>query len=93
MKMRKIAATLVMFAGMAGSSLAFDARPGEMTSDLVKQASCDVAQLYTDKQAACAAACDDQYIRDNQALDLDLTKAKANKKACDAKCGCEQNTK
>jgi|GEM_PF-1596917 hypothetical protein len=92
MKMRKIVTTLIMFAGMSGSSLAFDARLGQKTPALAIPVSCDVAKLYTDKQAACAAACEDQYIRDKQKLELDATKAVADKKACDAKCGCEQNS-
>jgi hypothetical protein len=93
MKMRKIVATLVMFAGMTGNSLAFDARLGEKTPALTTPVSCDVAKLYTDKQAACAAACEDQYIRDKQKLELDAARAVSDKKACDAKCGCEQNSK
>jgi hypothetical protein len=93
MKMRKIVTTLLLFMGMTASSLAFDARLGEKIPALATPASCDVTKLYTDKQAACAAACDDQYIRDKQKLDFDVTKAVADKKACDAKCGCEQNSK
>lgn len=59
----------------------------------VSFASCNLRDMYSDKQAACASACEDQYIRDKQKAELeDAGKAVANKKACDAKCGCEANS-
>lgn len=64
---------------------------GGMTS--VAFASCNVRDMYTDKQAACAAACEDQFIRDKQKAELDqAAKANGDKKACDAKCGCPENS-
>jgi hypothetical protein len=56
-------------------------------------ASCNVRDMYTDEQAACASACEDQFVRDKQKSELDqVAKAVGSKKACDAKCGCEQNS-
>jgi len=55
----------------------------------VSFASCNVADMYTDKQAACAAACEDQYIRDRQHSEKPIVaKADENRKACATKCGC-----
>ena len=77
MTLRLILTTAVAFAAMTGASLA----------------SCNVRDMYTDKQAACASACEDQFVRDKQKSELDqVAKAVGSKKACDAKCGCEQNS-
>jgi len=79
MKMRMTICALVLAASAALSGVA--------------QASCDVRQMYTDKQAKCAADCDDQYIRDKQHSEAAIiARAQENKKACDAACGCAQNS-
>jgi hypothetical protein len=54
-------------------------------------ASCDTHA--EDEQAVCASKCEDQYLKDQQGWTADMTQVKANKKACDEKCGCPQNSK
>jgi hypothetical protein len=56
-------------------------------------ADCDVRKADEDKQAKCAQKCDDDFIARKMDYDADLAKVAANKKACDEKCGCPQNTK
>ena len=60
------------------------------TQKLVTPVSCDIRA--EDEQALCAANCDDVYIRGKQHNMTDQAKNEAQKKACDAKCGCPQNT-
>lgn len=92
MKMRIIAAALIVLAGAGGTSFAFEKNLGLLAPSLVTPITCDVRQIYKDDQATCAAHCEDQYIRDKQNLELDLGKAVTDKKACDAKCACPQNS-
>ncbi|MCC3245782.1 hypothetical protein LG047_10650 [Methylocystis sp. WRRC1] len=54
-------------------------------------ASCDTHA--EDEQAVCASKCEDAYLKDQQGWTADMDKVKANKKACDEKCGCPQNSK
>jgi hypothetical protein len=54
-------------------------------------ASCDTRK--EDEQAVCASKCEDAYLKDQMGFTADMTKVKAEKKACDEKCGCPQNTK
>lgn len=54
-------------------------------------ASCDTHA--EDDQAVCASKCEDQFLKDQQGWTADMSKIKANKKACDEKCGCPQNSK
>lgn len=54
-------------------------------------ASCDTRN--EDEQAVCASKCEDAYLKDQQSITADMTKVKGDKKACDAKCGCPQNTR
>ena len=54
-------------------------------------ASCDTRN--EDEQAVCASKCEDAYLNDQQSITADMTKVKGDKKACDAKCGCPQNTR
>jgi len=69
----RIIATVVAFGAMTGVSFA----------------SCNVNDAYTDKQAGCASACEDQYIRDRQHAEPSVNaKAAETQKACKAKCGC-----
>ena len=93
MKMRIILLATIALAGMTGASFAVEGNLARRLQDVATPISCDVRAMHTDKQAACAAACDDQFIRDKQKLSLDLTKANSDKTACDAKCGCEQNSR
>lgn len=55
-------------------------------------ASCDVRKADEDKQAKCAEKCDDAFISGKMHYNADLAKVAADKKACDAACGCPQNT-
>ncbi len=54
-------------------------------------ATCDTRN--EDEQAVCASKCEDAYLKDQQGWTADMTKIKADKKSCDEKCGCPQNTK
>jgi hypothetical protein len=54
-------------------------------------ASCDTRK--EDEQAVCASKCEDAYLKDTMSFSADLDKIKSTKKACDAACGCPQNTK
>ena len=54
-------------------------------------ASCDTRK--EDDQAVCAAACEDSYVRHKQDMMADHAKLKADRKACDQKCGCPENSK
>jgi hypothetical protein len=54
-------------------------------------ASCDTRN--EDEQAVCASKCEDAYLKDQQSITADMTKVKGDKKACDVKCGCPQNTR
>ena len=54
-------------------------------------ASCDTRN--EDEQAVCASKCEDAYLKDQQSITADMTKVKGDKKACDAQCGCPQNTR
>ena len=54
-------------------------------------ADCDTRK--EDEQAVCAGKCEDDYVRHKQDMMADNAKLKADRKACDAKCGCPQNSK
>jgi hypothetical protein len=54
-------------------------------------ASCDVRG--EDKQALCAQKCDDAFISGKMHYGADIEKVTAEKKACDEKCGCAENSK
>ncbi len=54
-------------------------------------ATCDVHN--EDKQALCAQKCDDNFISGKMHYNADITKVTAEKKACDEKCGCPENSK
>lgn len=56
-------------------------------------ASCDTHG--DDDQAVCASRCEEAYLKDqkDQKSSMgDMSKVKENKKACDEKCGCPQNS-
>jgi len=77
-KMKKfaIASAALFFAAMATSAFA----------------SCDTRKSDEDEQAMCASKCEDAYLKDQQGWTADMSKVKANKVACDAKCNCPQNS-
>lgn len=77
-KMKKfaIASAALFFAAMATSAFA----------------SCDTRKSDEDEQAMCASKCEDAYLKDQQGWTADMSKIKANKVACDAKCNCPQNS-
>lgn len=55
-------------------------------------ADCDVKKADEDKQAKCAEKCDDDFISRKMNYGANQAEVYANKKACDAACGCPQNT-
>jgi hypothetical protein len=56
-------------------------------------ADCDVHNADEDKQAKCAEKCDDEYLARKMNYGANQSEVRANKKACDAACGCPQNSK
>jgi len=56
-------------------------------------ASCDIRKADEDKQARCAQKCDDTYISRKMNYGANIDEVTAEKKACDAACGCSENTK
>ena len=56
-------------------------------------ADCDVRKADEDKQAKCAEKCDDEFISRKMNYGANQAEVAANKKACDAACGCPQNSK
>ncbi len=54
-------------------------------------ASCDTRK--EDDQAVCAGKCEDIYVRNNQNNMADHTQLKSDRRACDEKCGCAENSK
>lgn len=75
--MKSYAIIAAMIVGMTGQALA----------------TCDVRKADEDKQARCAEKCDDAFISGKMHYNADLAKVAADKKACDAACGCQENTK
>lgn len=53
-------------------------------------ATCDVRN--EDKQALCAQKCDDTYISRKMNYGANINEVRAEKKACDEKCGCPENS-
>jgi hypothetical protein len=56
-------------------------------------ADCDVKKADEDKQAKCAEKCEDEYLARKMNYGANQADVLANKKACDEKCGCPQNSK
>jgi hypothetical protein len=54
---------------------------------------CDVRKADDDAQAKCAQKCDDDFIARKMDYGADLKQVRQNKIACDAKCGCPENSK
>lgn len=76
MKKLAIVSAVALFAGMVGPAFA----------------DCDVRKADDDKQARCAQKCDDEFISRKMNYGANMAEVYANKKACDAACGCPQNT-
>lgn len=91
MKTIAIATAVALFAGMAAPAYAFDSAAGLRAPSQVTRVSCDTRK--DDDQAVCAEKCEDTYIRHKQDMMADHAKLKADRKACDEKCGCPQNSK
>lgn len=90
MKFRTVLAFSLIIAGSAphGGYAAPITRIGSeaYSHGLVEKISCDTRN--DDKQARCMQACDDTWIKATQAYNADISQAKTEKKACEAKCGC-----
>ena len=93
MKIRVMVTAAVLVAGLSAPSFAFEGVRGMRTHSLVTSVSCDVRMADEDKQAKCAQKCDDEFISGQQHYGSDINKVRAEKKECDAKCGCSGNTK
>lgn len=91
MKTSVIVTAAALFAGLVGPCFALDGVGGMRAPSLATSVSCDVRA--EDTQAICAAKCDDYFIRNSQNNMTNLTTLASEKKACDVKCGCPQNTK
>ncbi|WP_400768793.1 hypothetical protein [Methylosinus sporium] len=82
--------TLALIAAAASAGLA-EATPRQL-GDLgfsprpIEKVSCD--NRGDDKQARCMESCDEAWIKATQAYNGNIDKAKVDKKACEAKCGC-----
>lgn len=59
---------------------------GGFSPRFIENASCD--SKGDDKQARCMESCDETWIKATQAYNTDIEKARADKKTCEAKCGC-----
>jgi hypothetical protein len=55
-------------------------------------ADCDTKKADDDKQAKCAEKCEDEFLARKMNYGANMAEVYANKKACDEKCGCPQNT-
>jgi|APFre7841882630_1041343.scaffolds.fasta_scaffold41345_2 hypothetical protein len=91
MKTRSIVIAAALLAGMASPSFAVDGLRGTRIQSLVTKVTCDVRN--EDKQALCAQKCDDTYISRKMNYGANQEEVKAEKKECDAKCGCPENSK
>ncbi len=91
MKKTILLATALMLGGMIAPSYAFEGSAVIGLKSPVTTVTCDIRN--EDEQAVCASNCDDKYIRGKQHNMTDQSKNEEEKKACDAKCGCPQNSK
>jgi len=91
MKTRVIVTAAALFAGMIAPAVAYDGIRGLRSQSLISPVSCDVRA--EDTQAVCAAKCDDVFIRNSQNNMANHSALASEKKACDVKCGCPQNSK
>jgi hypothetical protein len=94
MKTRIFVSSVVFFAGLVGQSFAVELTGAMRAPSVISTISCDVRDVQDeDKQGLCARKCDDDFIKNKENYNADLAKVKADKKACDEKCGCPQNSK
>jgi len=91
MKTRVVVTAVALFAGMIAPSFAFDGFRSLRSQSLVTTVTCDTRN--EDDQAQCASKCEDAFVRGKQNNMTNQAANEAEKKACDAKCGCPQNTK
>ena len=64
-----------------------------MICSMVVPALADCDTRKEDEQALCAGKCEDEYVRHKQDMMADHAKLLTDRKACDQKCGCPQNSK
>ncbi len=64
-----------------------------MIASMVAPALADCDTRKEDEQAVCAGKCEDEYVRHKQDMMADHAKLLTDRKACDQKCGCPQNSK
>jgi hypothetical protein len=93
MKLSTLLAAGLFIAGATTPSFAMESmrssgNGGMMVDSLLQSISCNVND--DDKQALCMRKCDDEYIKSSQAYGTAgrLEGPKADKKTCEAKCGC-----
>ena len=91
MKTGAIIIAVASFAGLIGPSIAFEGIRGIRIQGLLTNVSCDVRE--EDNQALCARKCDDEFISSKMRYSVDPVQVAADKKACDEKCGCHQNSR
>jgi hypothetical protein len=90
MKMQVLLAAAITLGASIAPAFAFDAAMLRSRAPIVS-VSCDTRG--DDAQAQCASECEDKYIRGKQHNMTNQGKNEEEKKACDVKCGCPQNTK
>jgi hypothetical protein len=90
MKKYALTAAAALFLATTAPSFAFDAAVGQRAQSQATRISCDTHA--EDDQAMCASKCEDAYLKDQQSITADMSQVKASRKACDAKCGCPQNS-
>ncbi|MDP3553513.1 hypothetical protein [Methylocystis sp.] len=86
-----LTAAAALFLATTAPSFAFDAGVGLRATNQTTRISCDTHA--EDDQAMCASKCEDAYLKDQQSITANMSTVKANRKACDEKCGCPQNSK
>jgi len=91
MKISLFVASALLFCGTAAPSFAFDSAGATRIHAPVTKASCDTRN--EDEQAQCASNCEDKYIRAKQHNMANQAANEEEKKACDVKCGCPQNSR
>lgn len=90
MKMSVLIASALLLGAATAPGFAFEGVTTPGLHSPVTRASCDTRK--DDQQAQCAADCEDKYIRAKQFNMADQSKVEAERKACDTKCGCPQNS-
>jgi hypothetical protein len=95
MKIRAFLTAIVIAAGFAGPSLAFEnptrgalhaLTPSAQAGRLLHNISCNVND--ENKQAYCMRACEEAYIAGSESYSESLDYRKKVRKECETKCGC-----